>query len=229
MASHDRSLRLYADIVTGFPGRTIELNRPALYSDTIKPIMDKVLVLLALIPACVIMALVVPFIMLDGGPAFYRQARVGQNGRGFNIFKLRSMVPNADAILEAYLETNAEARAEWNRSQKLKFDPRITWIGRIIRKSSIDELPQLFNVLRGDMALVGPRPMMPEQRKLYPGVAYYALRPGITGFWQTSERNESSFAERANFDTSYFNQVSFWTDVRVMFKTVGVVIAGTGY
>lgn len=229
MASHDRSLRLYADIVTGFPAQTNDLQHSSVYSDTVKPILDKVLALIALIPACVIMALVIPFILLDGGPAFYRQARVGQNGRGFSILKLRSMVPNADEILEAYLAENATARAEWDRNQKLRYDPRITWIGRIIRKSSIDELPQIFNVLRGEMALVGPRPMMPSQRKLYPGVAYYALRPGITGFWQTSERNESSFAERAYFDTSYYQQVSLWTDVRVMFKTVGVVIAGTGY
>jgi exopolysaccharide production protein ExoY len=139
------------------------------------------------------------------------------------------MVPNADAVLNDYLDANPGARAEWDKTQKLKNDPRITASGRIIRKTSIDELPQLINVVRGEMSLVGPRPMMVEQRALYPGLAYYAMRPGITGFWQTSTRNESSFAERAVFDSAYFRDMSLRTDLRVLVKTVAVVIAGTGY
>jgi lipopolysaccharide/colanic/teichoic acid biosynthesis glycosyltransferase len=144
------------------------------------------------------------------------------------MWKLRSMVPNADQMLEGYLAANPAARSEWDLTQKLRHDPRITKVGHIIRKSSIDELPQLWNVLKGDMSIVGPRPMMVDQQKIYPGTAYYALRPGITGFWQTSVRNESSFADRAQFDTDYLRQMSFLTDFRVMLRTVRVVVNGTG-
>jgi lipopolysaccharide/colanic/teichoic acid biosynthesis glycosyltransferase len=144
------------------------------------------------------------------------------------MWKLRSMVADADARLGAYLDANPERRREWDENQKLRDDPRITPVGRIIRKTSIDELPQLWNVLRGDMSLVGPRPMMPDQQAIYPGTAYYALRPGITGFWQTSVRNESSFADRARFDASYLRDLSFATDFGVLLRTVRVVVCGTG-
>ena len=132
----------------------------------------------------VVMVILVPLIMLDGGSPIYFQKRIGLNGKKFRMWKLRSMVPNADRALAAYLEENPEARAEWDHSQKLRHDPRITRVGLFIRKSSLDELPQLWNVIKGDMSLVGPRPMMMSQRRMYPGTAYYALRPGITGFWQ---------------------------------------------
>ena len=165
----------------------------------------------------------------DGGPAFYRQDRIGQGGRVFRIWKLRSMVVDAERRLEAHLARDPAARAEWNETQKLKNDPRITRVGRLIRKTSLDELPQLWNVLRGDMSLVGPRPMMPGQAALYPGRAYYALRPGVTGFWQISDRNETSFAGRAAFDTEYARRLSFLTDLAVLVATVRVVLRGTGY
>ena len=138
------------------------------------------------------------------------------------------MVSNADALLEQHLACDPAAREEWNRTQKLRHDPRITPIGRMIRKSSLDELPQLWNVLVGDMSLVGPRPMMVDQQEIYPGTAYYALRPGITGFWQTSVRNESSFAERAGFDAAYLRDLSFRTDLHILMRTVRVVLRGTG-
>ena len=168
-------------------------------------------------------------IALDGRSPIYSQKRLGRNGRVFRMFKLRSMVADADVILEAYLSRNPEARAEWDRTQKLKHDPRITVFGNFIRKTSLDELPQFFNVLMGHMSIVGPRPMMPSQRDLYPGTAYYEMRPGITGFWQVSERNETSFAERAYYDTAYFRQFSLGTDIRVMVKTMRVVLNATGY
>ena len=188
------------------------------------------LTLIVAVPAALIVGICALIILIsDGHNPFYRQNRIGKNGRAFGMWKLRSMVPNADAVLESYLTENPDARREWDLTQKLKNDPRITAVGRLIRKTSIDELPQLLNVFGGDMSLVGPRPMMLDQRPLYPGVAYYAMRPGITGFWQTSSRNESSFAERATYDASYFNAMSLGTDLRVMIKTVGVVFAGTGY
>jgi lipopolysaccharide/colanic/teichoic acid biosynthesis glycosyltransferase len=144
------------------------------------------------------------------------------------MLKLRSMVADAEARLQAHLDACPKARIEWQVTQKLRRDPRITRIGRIIRKTSLDELPQLWNVLVGEMSIVGPRPMMPSQQSLYPGIAYYAMRPGITGYWQISVRNESSFAERAQFDARYFRDLSFVTDVRIMLRTFGVVMRGTG-
>jgi lipopolysaccharide/colanic/teichoic acid biosynthesis glycosyltransferase len=139
------------------------------------------------------------------------------------------MVPDAHEKLEAYLATDPEARAEWDATQKLKRDPRITTVGRIIRKTSIDELPQLFNVLKGDMSVVGPRPFMVDQQALYHGRRYYDLRPGLTGFWQISDRNECNFAQRAHFDTAYYRSVSLKTDLAVIARTVSVVLRCTGY
>ncbi|MGH1577954.1 sugar transferase [Planktotalea sp.] len=229
MASHDRRLNTYADIISGLPRATTELRSRSIYASFIKPVVDVVLTLMLALPAAIIVGIFALLIMRDGHNPFYRQSRIGKDGRAFRMWKLRSMVPNADAVLEGYLAKNPEARREWDFTQKLKNDPRITPIGKLIRKTSIDELPQLMNVLCGEMSLVGPRPMMLDQRMLYPGVAYYAMRPGVTGFWQTSSRNESSFAERATFDASYFNAMSLGTDLRVLTKTVGVVFAGTGY
>ncbi|WP_343080292.1 sugar transferase [Ostreiculturibacter nitratireducens] len=193
-----------------------------------KRAVDIVLVLLAL-PAVVPMVLLFAVIIaLDGHNPFYTQSRVGLNNRVFRMWKLRSMVPNAKEKLGQYLSSNPAARAEWNETQKLRNDPRITAIGGIIRKFSIDELPQLWNVLKGDMSIVGPRPMMTEQRCLYPGKAYYRLRPGITGPWQVSERNQTSFAARAIFDEDYEKSLTARTDLQLMLKTVSVIIRGTG-
>ena len=229
MASHDRRLNTYADIISGLPRATSELRNPSHYASVVKPALDVLLTAIIAIPAALIVAVFALLVMLDGHNPFYRQLRIGKDGREFGMWKLRSMVPNADDVLESYLSQDDEARKEWNLTQKLKNDPRITPIGRIIRKASIDELPQLFNVFKGEMSLVGPRPMMLDQRMLYPGLAYYAMRPGITGFWQTSTRNESSFAERATYDASYYSEMSLKTDVNILIKTVGVVVNGTGY
>ena len=165
----------------------------------------------------------------DGGRAFYSQTRIGRNGRTFRMWKLRTMVPDAEARLREYIATNPAARAEWNATQKLKNDPRITRVGRFLRKSSIDELPQLWNVLTGSMSLVGPRPMMVEQQALYYGHGYYNQRPGITGLWQISDRNESEFAGRVRYDDIYDRCVSLKTDVAILIRTVGVVLRCTGY
>ncbi|WP_299552981.1 sugar transferase [uncultured Tateyamaria sp.] len=168
-------------------------------------------------------------VALDGGKPFYSQLRVGRNGRTFRIWKIRTMTADADARLESYLAANPAARAEWDSTQKLKNDPRITKVGRILRKTSLDELPQLWNVLVGSMSLIGPRPMMVCQKAQYPGVAYYWLRPGITGFWQISDRNNCDFADRAQYDDQYASSVSFGTDVNILAKTVSVVINATGH
>ena len=193
-----------------------------------KRVLDLLLVVLTL-PFWV--GLILPlavFTALDGGSPFYAQKRVGKGGRIFTMWKLRSMVKDADDRLEAYLEKNPAARAEWDSTQKLRNDPRVTLFGRILRKTSLDELPQLWNVLKGDMSLVGPRPMMLEQRTLYPGLAYYKLRPGITGNWQITDRNRSTFAARAEFDREYAANLSLGGDLTILAKTVGVVLKGTG-
>jgi exopolysaccharide production protein ExoY len=150
----------------------------------------------------------------------------------------RSRLPHLEAALDgagrrrvsgSYLAETPEARAEWDATQKLKQDPRITVVGRMLRKTSLDELPQLFNVLTGDMSLVGPRPIMVNQKALYPGQRYYDMRPGLTGLWQVSDRNECSFAGRVRFDDIYHRTMSFGTDLRILGQTVSVVLRGTGY
>jgi exopolysaccharide production protein ExoY len=178
------------------------------------------------LPLMVLGALLVA---LDGNNPFYTQERIGRNGRVFRIMKLRSMVPGADEVLVNYLVANPEARAEWDATQKLKSDPRITTVGRILRKTSLDELPQLINVLVGDMSLVGPRPIMVNQKALYPGRRYYDMRPGLTGLWQVSDRNDCAFVERVRFDDAYHRIMSFWTDAAILVRTIKVVVRGTGY
>ncbi len=175
-----------------------------------------------------IIAVAALLIRLQGGQAFYKQMRVGKDGKLFQLWKLRTMHPDAHNLLEEYLQANPAARAEWNKTQKLRNDPRITRIGSILRKYSIDELPQLLNVLLGQMSLVGPRPIMPEQRRQYPGTSYFSMRPGLTGLWQVSERNACTFAERAMHDNRYASMMSFGTDLRILMKTLVVVLRGTG-
>lgn len=194
-----------------------------------KRVIDVALILFAapfILPVVAIIALLANS---KDASAFYFQRRIGRGGKIFNLVKIRTMVPNAEAALEAYLASDPAARQEWDSTQKLKKDPRITKVGQFLRRSSLDELPQLWNVLKGDMSLIGPRPMMVDQQKLYPGTAYYALRPGITGAWQVSDRNESSFAGRATFDTEYYTNLSFKTDLSILVRTVGAVIRCTGY
>lgn len=202
--------------------------KTGIYRRVFKRVLDVTLVVLSapvILPIILVLAMVVA---LSGGQPFYAQKRIGRNGRVFRMWKLRSMVHDADAELQIYLDANPAMRDEWNSKQKLLNDPRVTRIGQVMRKSSIDELPQLFNVLRGDMSLVGPRPMMENQQMLYPGNDYYELRPGITGFWQITDRNRASFAERAFHDARYNARVSLLTDIKVLWRTVRVVLRGTG-
>jgi exopolysaccharide production protein ExoY len=202
--------------------------RDRVYRRYVKRVFDVVLVLAAfpiIFPTVLCLALL---IAIQGHSPFYRQHRVGRGGRVFTMWKLRTMVPNADKRLKDHLEQDQTARSEWDAFQKLRYDPRITPLGKFLRKSSMDELPQLWNVLVGDMSLVGPRPMMPEQKPLYPGHAYFLLRPGVTGLWQVSDRNNSTFAQRAEFDAVYERDLSLLTDVKLLVATVGVVFRCTG-
>lgn len=202
--------------------------RWAAYRHLFKRVLDVTAVVLAapfVVPMVAGLALAV---RRDGGPAFYSQERIGAGGRVFRMWKLRSMVVDADDRLARHLAQDPMARREWDRTQKLRHDPRITGFGRLLRRSSMDELPQLWNVMRGDMSLVGPRPMMVEQRAMYPGTAYLRMRPGITGHWQTAGRNATTFAARAEFDAAYERDLSLATDLRILARTVKVVLRCTG-
>jgi exopolysaccharide production protein ExoY len=167
----------------------------------------------------------------DGGPAFYGHQRVGQNGRMFGCLKFRSMVIDSDARLKALLASDPVARIEWEASRKLRNDPRVTAVGRFLRKTSLDELPQLINVLRGEMSLVGPRPVTATELATYYGPAaslYASVRPGITGLWQVSGRSDCSYAQRVALDVDYAANQSVWSDVKILLRTPAVVLARKG-
>lgn len=187
-----------------------------------------VLVIPVAIPLVAVLWLAV---RLDGGPGFYTQSRVGRNGRLFRCWKLRSMAPDADDRLRELCETDPDIAREWHENQKLADDPRITRVGRLLRKTSLDELPQLWNILTGDMSLVGPRPFLPEQTALYTaagGRSYFLMRPGVTGEWQVHGRSATRFVDRVDFDESYYHQASAMHDLRLMAATVRVVLRMTG-
>lgn len=222
-------IRVNEDVSVSPTSSVESFQSQSFYKSFAKRGLDICLVLLFLPIVGPLVLLMAAVTALDGSNPFYSQLRVGTNGRFFRIWKIRTMTVDADARLESYLKSNPDAKAEWDKHQKLKNDPRITPAGRFLRKASLDELPQLFNVLQGSMSLVGPRPMMPEQEQYYFGSAYYSLRPGLTGLWQISERNESSFVDRVAFDDAYSQSMSFSTDVKTLLKTVLVVIRGTGY
>lgn len=195
-----------------------------------KRVLDLLLVMMLLPIALPIILFSALALWLESGLPFYSQDRLGRHGKRFRIYKLRTMVRNADSCLQEHLDRDPALRREWDETQKLKNDPRITRVGRILRISSMDELPQLWNVFTGDMSLVGPRPMLPEQLPLYGDAsAYFAVKPGITGLWQVSCRNESSFASRAQADADYLRSMGLQLDLTLIWRTVGVVAKGTGY
>lgn len=202
--------------------------RKGMYRLFFKRVFDVAAIVMAAPVVVPVVAALAIAVAHDGGRPFYSQLRVGKDGRRFRMWKLRSMVSDADERMEDYLAAHPEARLEWDLTQKLKNDPRITPIGKVLRQTSLDELPQLWNVLVGEMSLVGPRPIMLSQQVIYPGVAYYLLRPGCTGFWQTAGRNRTTFEARADYDTTYEDELSLKTDLRILFNTVGVMLRGTG-
>ena len=199
-----------------------------LYRRHVKRALDVVFVLLVAPFAAPLVALLAVLVARDGAPPIFGQTRIGRDGRRYTCWKLRSMVPDAEAKLAELLSTDEAAAEEWRVHQKLCRDPRVTPLGAWLRRTSLDELPQLWNVLAGEMSLVGPRPMTPDQQSIYPGAAYYALRPGITGPWQITERHDSAFAARAVHDTRYAQEVSLGLDLSILLRTAGVVIKGGG-
>jgi lipopolysaccharide/colanic/teichoic acid biosynthesis glycosyltransferase len=164
------------------------------------------------------------------GPFFYRHSRVGLEGKAFDCLKFRSMVINADEVLARHLAANSHAADEWQKDRKLKRDPRITSLGAGMRKTSIDELPQLLNILKGEMSFVGPRPIVIEEVPKYgPVIAHYLrARPGLTGPWQVGGRNDLDYATRVALDRGYVENWSFWGDLTIIAKTARVVVAPRG-
>lgn len=215
-----------------FHHEVFSLAKPRIYAGPGKRLFDLFLVAMVLPVALPLVAVIALVTAMGGGQPFYSQLRIGRNGKTFRCWKIRTMVRDADAALARILAENPELAAEWLHSQKLTRDPRVTRFGAFLRKTSLDELPQLWNVANGTMSIVGPRPFTPDQADLYPGgrgaADYFRMRPGITGLWQVSKRNRSSFAERAVYDSAYFAQLGFLFDVRIILRTVGVVLRGTG-
>ena len=181
-----------------------------------------------LLPLFCLIALAIK--LWDRGPIFYRHRRVGLNGTPFDCLKFRSMVVNGDEVLSSYLAADGEAAREWEETRKLKRDPRITPLGASMRKTSIDELPQLLNILKGEMSLVGPRPIVTAEVPKY-GVAidhYLRTRPGLTGPWQVSGRNDVDYSTRVALDRGYVEDWSFWRDLKIIVKTARVVATTRG-
>jgi lipopolysaccharide/colanic/teichoic acid biosynthesis glycosyltransferase len=192
---------------------------------------DVVVALCAIVALLPLIAAVCLLLKWNGdGSVFFKQMRVGFGGRRFACYKFRSMVENADMVLEQFLRDNPEARAEWETCQKLRNDPRITPLGQFLRSTSMDELPQLFNILIGDMSIVGPRPIIQSEIARY-GVNfsdYAAGRPGLTGLWQVSGRSDCTYPERVALDCQYVREWDFWLDLRIIAKTFNTVLTRRG-
>ncbi|WP_255481832.1 sugar transferase [Ramlibacter pinisoli] len=191
-------------------------------------IFGSIFLIVLLLPMIVVVAIGVR--LSSSGPIFYAQTRSGRGGRHFQFYKFRSMKVNSEDVLADFLNSDPEAKKRWDQYQKIDNDPRITAFGRFIRRTSLDELPQFWNVLRGDMSLVGPRPCMLQQKELYGRYwrAYCAVKPGITGLWQVSGRNRLTYEERVRLDVQYVRNLSAWGDIKLLAKTIKVVLSAHG-
>lgn len=203
----------------------------SVYRRSFKRLFDIAFALLILPIVAPVIAILYVIVRSEGAPAFFSHERVGLNGKRFSCWKMRTMRVNADQILKDMCASDPAIAAEWHRFQKLENDPRITKIGRFLRKTSLDELPQIWNVLKGEMSFVGPRPYTPDQEMLYEdagGWAYTHLRPGITGLWQIEGRNATTFCDRARYDNLYGRTCTLRHDLSLMLRTVTVVVCPTG-
>lgn len=195
-----------------------------------KRFVDIVVASLAIILLAPLSSVIAAIIVADGGKVFFGHERVGLHGRPFKCLKFRSMKLNSQELLTDLLANDDEARAEWNEHYKLKNDPRITWFGNFIRRSSIDELPQLLNVLKGDMSLIGPRPVMVEELQRYGEYAseFLSVKPGVTGLWQVSGRNDLDYEQRVALDIEYVRTRNMFMDMSILIRTVWVVLDRKG-
>jgi len=198
--------------------------------NNIKRIFDICASFIAIIVSSPIMLTIFLLIMRDGGAPLFSHNRVGRGGVIFPCLKFRSMALNADEVLRNFLANNQNAALEWQETQKLQNDPRISSLGKFLRKTSLDELPQLFNVLKGDMSLVGPRPIVADEVAHYRNKIfdYQKVRPGITGLWQVSGRSNLSYEQRVNLDSWYVKNWSIWHDFAILLKTIPAVLRRDG-
>lgn len=183
-----------------------------------------------LIPITICIYIAKKILKEDDGPIFYDQLRIGKNGKHFKLYKYRSMVIGADKILEEYLAKNEEARIEFEQNQKLKNDPRITKLGSFIRKTSLDEFPQFINILKGDMSLVGPRPIVDREVELFGDKmkTVHSVRPGLTGYWAANGRSDTTYEQRVEMEAYYAENFSLLLDIKIIFKTIKSVIKKEG-
>ena len=213
-------------------GPTCPVPQPRLFlRAAAKRALDVVGAALLLVLFAPVMAVIALLVARDGGAVFYAHRRVGRDGASFGCLKFRSMVPDADLRLAELLERDPAARAEWEATRKLRRDPRITSVGRFLRASSLDELPQLINVLKGEMSLVGPRPVQQAELNAFYGAAasyYRSVRPGLTGLWQISGRNDTSYAERVALDVHYVAEATLLDDLRILLRTPLAVLRRRG-
>jgi len=196
-----------------------------------KRIVDIALALMLGVLALPLMVLIALAIVVESGrPVFFTQKRVGKGGKRFRLWKFRSMVQTGHDVLAQHLMSHPRIAQEWRLRRKLRFDPRVTRVGRLLRRTSLDELPQLWNVLRGDMSMVGPRPVVPDELPRYGRAAalYLRVNPGLTGLWQVSGRNDTTYARRVELDGYYIRRWSPALDFIVLLKTVRVVLLGKG-
>lgn len=200
------------------------------YALTVKRGFD-LLVALLLLPAIIpVILCLMLWTRLNGGPGLFGHLRIGKNGRPFRCWKIRTMVPDADKVLTELLRSDPDMCAEWAADQKLSQDPRVTPLGAFLRRTSLDELPQIWNVLVGDMSLVGPRPVTKDELARYGAAkhSYLSVRPGITGLWQVSGRNSVGYSARVALDEAYCADVTFKKDLKILLKTAGVVLKCSG-
>lgn len=224
------TLETVADFSSGSRAEVAE-GRPRRLVVDPKRVFDFHVALVALLVLAPLLATVALVLLVSQGrPVFIRHRRLGRTGAAFPCFKFRTMVRNADEVLQRVMAEDPALREEWQRSRKLRRDPRVTTFGRVLRETSVDEIPQLFNVLRGHMSLVGPRPIVAEEVSFYgPKIThYYKVRPGLTGAWQVGGRSDVSFSRRVELDTAYVLSRSFRSDIRILLKTVPVVLTRKG-
>lgn len=207
-------------------------NKKVLYKFTkrIIDIIGSIIGILILIPTTLIIYLARKVLKEDKGPLFYEQLRYGKNGKIFRLYKFRSMCIGADKKLKEYLENNDVAREEFEKTHKLQNDPRITKIGNFLRKSSLDELPQMINILKGDMSFVGPRPVVEKEVEEYETNKdkFLSVRPGLTGYWQVNGRSNTTYEERMKMELYYVDNCSLWLDIKIFFKTFITVFKKEG-
>lgn len=186
--------------------------------------------LIVLVPVTFVIAIIRLVVKEERGPIFYSQKRIGKNGKYFRLYKYRSMIKNADEVLKTYLEENEEARKEFEEFQKLQNDPRITKLGNFLRKTSIDELPQMLNILKGEISFVGPRPIVDGEIDKYGEnrEKFLSVKPGLTGYWQVNGRSNTSYEDRINMELYYVDNCSLWLDIRIFFKTFITVFKTEG-